>query len=519
MLGLDDFPRWAYEVAFASYAIIVTGVVLLERRKPTATLALVLALIFLPVVGLIAYLVFSRQRVRRRQRQRARRPIDPVEGTRNIASLETLPPDAPPMQRGLVQLALRTAAAPLRRADEVVLLDPPDEAWEATCEAISQATRTLHLEFYIWKDDETGRALVELLAQRAREGVRVRVLVDHFGSFGLSNSHFAPLTGAGGRVAIFGRLRIPIPRARLNFRNHRKIITVDGCVGFIGGLNVGNEYFHAGEARPVWRDTWIRMSGDAVVGLEAIFLDDWLASTGEVVDLEGQQPQQTHDIDARRPTRKPRAWRRRDERERRLRAANPFAPLPDRPVMSVGPLLQIIPSGPDIPVGSSIAAQFSAAIASAFRRAWIATPYFVPDEALLLILRTAALRGVDVRILVPDPAKNDARLVALASRSYYDELLEAGARIYEYQPGMLHSKYMVVDDIAAVGSANMDVRSFHLNYEVTAMFYDARVAERLAEEFEQDLGHADEIEPVDRLRLSLGARFLEGFARVWSPLM
>lgn len=521
MQALDDLPRWALEVGFVAYVVVVTALVLLERRRPTATLALLFALVFLPVVGLLAYLVLSQQRVRRRLRQRQRRAIKPFEGTRNIANLEVIPSDLPSQQRGLVRLALQTAAAPLRRAERVQLLTHARQAFEAVEQAIVSATRSIHLEFYIWRDDATGRRFVELLTRKAREGVKVRVLYDHLGSLGLSSDHFSDLRRAGGEVEIFGRLRLPmrLGRSRMNFRNHRKIMTVDGAIGFVGGLNVGDEYFGAGAEDHGWRDLFVQFEGDAVIGLEATFLEDWLATTGQVIDLAGQRPARAAGVDARRPPPR-RRWRSREnQRERKLREANPFAPLPDQPMSSAGPLVQVIPSGPDIPLASSVAAQFSASIASAQERAWIATPYLIPDEPLMLILRTAALRGVDVRILVPAPDKNDSQLVAFASRSYYDELLEVGCRLYEYTPGMLHAKYLIVDEVAAIGSANMDVRSFHINYEITAMFYDGRITSELADVFVADLENAHEVQAGARVALPFTTRLAEGAARVLSPLL
>lgn len=521
MQAFFDLPRWILELGFLGYALLVTALVLLERRRPTATLALVLTLVFLPVVGLLAYLLFSRRRVRRRIRQRQRRQIKPFEGTRNIANLEATPLDLSPPQRGLVRLALRTAASPLRRADRVDLLTDSKQAFAAVERAMLDARRTIHLEFYIWRDDETGRRFVEVLTRKAKEGVKVRVLYDHLGSLGLSDDHFAPLRAAGGEVAIFGRLRFPVRlgHSRVNFRNHRKIMTVDGAIGFVGGLNVGDEYFGAGVEEHGWRDLFVQFEGDAVIGLEATFLEDWLATTGQVIDLAGERARAAIGVDARRPAPRHHWVGRQRRRERILREADPFAPLPDRPMTSGGPLMQVIPSGPDIPVASAVAAQFSASIASARDRAWIATPYLIPDEPLMFILRTTALRGVDVRILVPAPHENDSKLVALASSSYYDELLESGCRIYEYAPGMLHAKYLIVDELAAIGSANMDVRSFHINYEITAMFYDARVTSQLAQVFMSDLEDSREVEAADRLDLPLLTRLAEGAARVMSPLL
>lgn len=511
---IEQIPRWVLELGFVAYAVVVSIVVLLERRRPTATLALLLSLLFLPVIGLITYVVFSRRRVRRKRDDRQQREIDPVADTVGIANVDQLPDGLPEEQRGLVRLALRSTAAPVRRATGVELLGTADAARESVLAAIQTATRCVHAEFYIWRDDEAGRAITAALTERAKAGIQVRVLIDQLGSWGLEREHFEALLAAGGELAIFGPVRVPIRlgRSRVNFRNHRKILTIDGSVGFVGGLNVGDEYFGSGAEADGWRDLFVRLEGDAVLGLEATFLDDWLVTTGHVVDLQGKRPEGTHALDARvqRSQRAPREA---------LRRANPFTPEDARPMRSEGPLTQVIPSGPDLPVAGAIAAQFSAAIAAAHDRAYIATPYFIPDEPLMLILRTAALRGVDVRILVPSPAHNDSRVVAYASRSYYDELLIAGCRLFEYRGGMLHSKYLIADDVCAIGSANMDVRSFHINYEITAMFYDAKVTADLAKIYEADLQQATEVRREDRTDPSLWQRLRENSARVLSPLL
>lgn len=511
---LDTFielPRWIYEVGFLLYVLVVTAVVVLERRRPTSTLAWLLVLVFLPVLGLLLYFLVGRRRIQRRIRRRELMGISALDGTRNMANLEALPSGLPDPQRGLVALALRTAAAPLRRADRVELLRTPTAAYEALVSAIDSATHCIHLEFYIWEDDEIGRAITARLTERARAGVKVRVLLDHLGSFGTPARHFAELRAAGGQIASFGRLRLlirPLRRSRINFRNHRKLVTVDGQLGFVGGINIGEEYL-GDDDEERWRDLQIAIEGDAVVGLEAVFVEDWLTSTGEILDMHGDEAPGTNEIDVRK----------RRHRSVDRNGIDPLAPAPDTPVESEGPMMQIIPSGPDLPLMSSVAAQLTAAVASAQQRCWIATPYFIPDEALNLILRTAALRGVDVRMLVPAARHNDQRLTAYASRSYYDALLASGCRIFEYD-GMLHAKYLIADQhVAAIGSANMDVRSFYINYEITAMFYNRSVTADLAAVFEHDLLRANEVTVDARGRLSLSGRFVESFARLLSPLL
>ena len=487
--------RWLIELLMLLYVIAVTGFVVLERRRPVSTMAWLLALIFVPGLGLAAYLIFGRYRVGRRRRLRARRAVNPTAATSQMMSFETSMNALEEPLRGLVRLALNVSDAPLRRATSVALLAEPRSAYLAMEEAMLAARHSIMLEYYIWRADEVGNRWIDLLCEKARAGVRVRLLIDDFGTLGSGPLLFERLRAAGGEVLVYGpmRLRLRWP-GRINFRNHRKIIVIDGTVGFTGGLNVGDEYLGRGPERRPWSDLHLRLTGDAVLGLHAIFLEDWLAATGETIDLNPDDPRIEREI---------------------------LAELFDRPPAgSIGPLVQIIPSGPDIAPGLGIAAQFVAAIATATDRCWIATPYFVPDDALNLALKTAALRGVDVRVLVPLPRNNDSRLVSFAARSYYDECLEAGCRIYEYLPGMLHAKYLLVDHtLAAIGSANMDVRSFYINYEVTAMLYDRGLTDQLAEVFRGQLAHALEVRREMRRRLPLTQRLGEAFARMLSPLL
>ncbi len=487
--------RWLLELLTLVWMVVITGFVVLERRRPVSTMAWLLALIFLPFVGLVLYVVFGRLRVRKRRRLRARRGVQPTTATSQLAPLETPLSELDPTLRGLVKLAMNATDAPLRRASTVDLLPVPEAAYDAMEAAILAAERSILLQYYIWRDDGVGNRWIDLLCDKARAGVQVRLLYDDFGCLASSNAMFERLRAAGGQVLPFGRLRLRLRwSGRINFRNHRKIMVVDGAIGFTGGLNVGDEYLGRAPDGRKWIDLHLRLTGDAVLGLHAIFLEDWLAATGETLDLSPDDPRIEKDI---------------------------LRELIERPFEgSCGPLIQIIPSGPDLMPGLGIAAQFVAAISTATERCWIATPYFVPDDALNLALKTAALRGVDVRVLVPLPRNNDSRLVSLAARSYYDEFIEAGVRIYEFIPGMLHSKYLLVDHtVAAIGSANMDVRSFYINYEVTAMLYDRGVTDQLAEVFTGYLSSALEVRRASRRRLPLYQRLGESIARTLSPLL
>lgn len=501
MSDWSDGAILAVELALIAYVLFAAISIVLERRRPTSTLAWILVLALLPVVGLVAYLLIGRRKARRHRRSRRRRELRPTEATAAIANLQRSPVDLPPQIAGLLRLALTRAAGPVRRADEVEFLSRADDPFAALERAIMAAEHRIHVQFYIWRGDDTGKRLIALLSERARAGVRVRLLYDDFGSIGTPLRHFEPLRAAGGQVARYGavRLRFARPSGRLDFRNHRKLVCIDGQLGFTGGINIGDEYRGTTRSGRVWTDILVRMSGDAVLGLEAVFIEDWLTATDELVELHSDLP------------------------------GAPAQSMVDRPVapmVSTGPLVQIISSGPDqAPEGrddnaSVIAATFVAAIGTALERVYIVTPYFIPDEALTLILQTAALRGVDVKILVPNVNDNDRRFVGVAARSYYDELLAAGCEIHEYSPGMLHSKYIVIDEtVAMIGSTNFDVRSLYLNYEVTAVFYDRTVARALAEVFAEDLRHGRKVEIADRANVPLHWRLAEGLARILSPLL
>ena len=272
-----------------------------------------------------------------------------------------------------------------------------------------------------------------------------------------------------GPAALWGRV--------LNFRNHRKILVVDGRIGFTGGINITDE--ENTQLRPdAWRDTHLRLEGPCVAQLQLVFLEDWCY--------------------AKKPA----------PSEPSLFATDPVAQ---------GDLVQILDSGPD-KEHETIKAAFFAAINMAASRAWLCTPYFIPDEAMSFALKAAALRGVDVRVLVPH--KSDSRTVSAAARSHYDPLLRAGVRIFEYQTRMLHAKTLVIDDwMGSIGTANFDNRSFRLNFEVTALVYSKRIAEELAANFERDLSDAKQVTVASRLRLPLSRRLFEGGARVLSPLL
>ena len=445
----------------------------LEKRSPEATLAWIVVLGFLPVVGVPIYLLIGPRRL---DRKRLRYGDLRLQLAAQICQLErgvALPPDV----LRQVRLGLHLDEAPVSTAAEIELFVDGRSAFAALAAGIESARRHVHLETYIYDPDATGRRLLELLAERARAGVRVRLLVDDVGARAGAR-FFAPLVAAGGQVARFNPPRFPLPWRRwIDFRTHRKIAVIDGHEGFLGGMNVSDSQTVGARGAPPWRDTHLRLRGDAVRALQRAFLENWHFGAGP----------------------------------------GP-AGLDDLPPSPPGPhRLQILRSGPDREV-HPIHEFLFAAIAGADERVWATTAYLVPDEPLLVALRSAAHRGVDVRLLVPE--RGDSRFVAAAARSYFENLLLSGVRIWEYGPAILHAKTMVVDrELAVVGSGNLDIRSFRLNFEIAAAIYGTAAADHLAAIFERDLTSA---RPVSAARLAarpLGPRLFDAGARLFAGLL
>ena len=474
-------PRllWGLEVA---WLVGAAAWLLLERRPPAATMAWFMGLAFLPVLGIPVYLYLGPRRLRRKRegRRRAKHASARLRVVRGEAG-GRVPPGSEPF----AHFASRLDVPPPLSATAVTLFSEGDAAWEALLAAFAAARDHIHLEYYIFASDRTGARVRDALVERARAGVRVRLLVDAAGSARLSGRFLAPLVEAGGRVARFN----PAFRGRssrlFNFRTHRKIVVCDGRVGFTGGINVIDNQSGAVRGEAAWRDTHLRLEGTAVAGLQAAFLDDWAYAD---------------------------PWRLPQVSEALHRCFFPeCAPGPH--------VVHVVPGGPDQDL-NAVAALYFAAITGARRRLWITTPYFVPDDAFAAALAGAALRGVDVQLLLP--ARSDNPLADAAGRTFHRDLLRAGAHIHLYQPRMIHAKAWVVDDqLALVGSANLDQRSLRLNFEVVAAVHGAATAAELAALFERDRALS-----VERLwrderedREPLSSRLVGSAARLLSPLL
>lgn len=427
--------------------------IVLQRRSPAATLAWILVLAVMPLVGIPVYLLlgprrFARKRLRLSLLRRARGAYLDAWDRATARDLSDL--------GQLARLAIRLEAPPPETARGLTLYTEGDPFFDAVEADVRAARHHVHVEMYIFERDACGARIRDALAAAARRGAEVRLLVDDAGSPRLGERFLRPLLDAGGLFERFNPMLLGRLRGNsANFRTHRKIVICDGRVGFVGGMNVSDDQSAAVRGAAAWRDTAVRIEGAAVHGLQLAFLENWAFATGVTGSpIPGDAAVRSY--------------------------------FPEEPAGELE--VQIVPSGPD-QAASVLAHLYVAAIGAARQRVWISTPYFVPDEPLVTALSSAALRGVDVRLLLP--RATDSRVVDAASRTYHDALVAAGARIWLYGPPMLHAKTCVVDeDVGLVGSANLDNRSLRLNFEVTAILYGPHPTAALAALFERDLALA-----------------------------
>ena len=451
---------------WAVYMVWLSGWIILQKREPVATLSWIMSLALLPLLGLLIYHLLGPQRIRRHRLKRmmARARVE----ERKLGPKLALEASA------LMRLAQSSSGFLPSTSERVQLLVDGVATFDALVAAIAQARCHVHLEYYIFDADVTGSRVRDALVDRARAGVKVRLLLDALGSSRASRQFLAPLLDAGAEVAFFHRFRLRrLLHPRLNLRSHRKIVVIDGHIGFTGGINIsdtGNEALH----RDAFHDLHLRMDGEAVRWLQLAFVEDWVYASGRVPNEAA-------------------LW----------------------PPLVVGPIAtQVLPAGPDSP-WETIHRVMLAALYQARQRVWLATPYFVPGEAARMALTSAALRGLDVRLLVP--LQSDSRLVSAAARSYFDELMAAGVRVFEY-PRMLHSKALLVDsDTCVLGSSNFDNRSFRLNFELCVLFEDNGVAIALEAIMASDWLNACEVTGPRQLRF--WPRLGEASARLLSPLL
>ena len=466
-------------LAWSAYIAVLSVWIVMQKRAPVSTMSWILSLALLPFAGFVIYYFLGPQRLKKQRLKRLRSRVS-ARAAADLALLRDAAQAGPLALRQLAALGTGACGLPVSSATAVELLSGGARTFDAIFEAIRAARDHVHIEYYIFEPDRIGTQLRELLIERARAGVTVRLLLDALGSKRIGRRFIAPMLEAGVAVALFHDTRIGRRlRPVTNYRTHRKIVVCDGRVGFTGGVNITDEE-DARTRADAYHDVHLRVEGNAVRWLQTTFLEDWSYATGET----------PHGSAAA------------------LARLLPLLPAGDIAV-------QIVTSGPDN-AQEAIHRMHVAAIHSASQRAWLTTPYFVPGEPGLMALTSAALRGVDVRLLVP--RRSDSQIVSAAARSYYDELIAAGVKVWEYKARMLHSKTLVVDDqCAMLGTANFDNRSFRLNFEVMAVVYGSALAGPLAAQFETDLHSAAAVR--GHRRQPFWRRLLDATARLFSPLL
>jgi cardiolipin synthase len=462
-------------LAVLNVAAILVGIpaVLTTKKGAISSVAWCLVILFLPLLGSLFFWVFGynylHRPLRRLRRHRSAFRIKRAVKHRD----EGLDPD----HTALAKIAFELDDALPTAGNGVVLYHDTCSAYAAILEAVAAARHHIHLEFYIFRADTVGQELLDLLTRKAREGIEVRLLYDSLGAFFLGRGAVRKLKKAGGKVGPFLPLNLFTSRLRVNLRNHRKVVLVDGKVAFTGGMNIGDEYLGR-TSLGYWRDQMVRVEGPVVSDLQRVFIEDWDFTTGE--DLKGAS----------------------------------YYPVQNR----VGNVLaQVVASGPDQEINVTREV-FFAAISSAKERLWISTPYFIPDPGLQDALYWACFRGVDVRLLMPQ--KGDHYMTMVASRYYWTDLLQRGVKIYLYRKGMMHSKVMTVDGkVGVIGSANMDPRSMFLNFELSTLFFDTAVTGELDTTFETDLQEAVQLDLKTFAKRSYWQRFQENAFRLFSPIL
>ncbi len=469
--------QWLYYALMSIYGVtivVILGIVISENRNPVKSLAWVTVLLLLPVIGIILYVFFGRsikntRMISRRNRKKLKR----LERSRPV-DIRRL--DLSEASRQQIRLARSLTGAYFYAGNDVEIFTDGKSKFDRLIEDIRNARSTINIQYYIFEDDNVGNRVADALIAKAREGVKIRLIYDHVGSFHVKNRFFRRLREAGIEAYPFFKVNFPLLGYRLNWRNHRKIVVIDSRIGYIGGMNVADRYIDGGPF-PLWRDTHLRIAGPGVASLEYSFAVDWNFMGQPLID---------HD--------------------------------PEASVEAVGNIgVQLISSGPTHQ-WSNVELMFHRAIANASERVFIQTPYFLPTEGLFKALVTAAMANVDVRIMIP--YKPDSSILRYASFSYITECLRAGIKIYFYRPGMLHSKVIIVDnELTSVGSTNFDFRSFEHNFEANLFLYSTDFNRRSAEVFLADQRQCSRVLAAEWKRRPLLRKWAESILRLLSPIL
>lgn len=473
-------------ILYVIFIAIVIVRILFDTRNDIKAMAYIMLVFFIPLFGALFYIVFGVNFWKKKRYAKKLMEDDMILDDLqtniqqyNDSMLQRI--EASDDERGeLAAMLIRDLQSPLTTNNKVKLLQNGEEKFPELLEAIENAKHHIHIEYYIFDNDEIGKQILDILVRKAKEGVKVRFIFDDFGSPTIKKKDLKMLQEAGVEAHPFYKVHFYILANRMNYRNHRKIVVVDGITGFVGGINVSDKYINNGKNKLYWRDTHLRIDGPGVYYLQYLFLSDWNFCA-----------------------------------ECKLKAEMDLFPTPKS--VENGTYMQIAASGPDSPQ-PTILFSILQMIFMAREEILITTPYFIPSESILHALRVAALSGLKVILLAP--GISDSKMVNAASKSYYDSLLDAGVQVYQYQRGFVHAKTMVCDSATAmVGTANMDNRSFDFNFEVCAIIYNRKLAEEMRQTFYEDLKDAEKIDETRWRNRPFLIKLSEKIARLLSPVL
>ncbi|SFF64480.1 cardiolipin synthase [Halobacillus alkaliphilus] len=479
----SEQPFFIRALAAAVYLIIVLSVcyvLILENRSPYKTLVWIYAILFFPVAGYIFFIYSGQLQVRGHlfdsKRRDNQRYLEPLIDKNTSSGWNQLNRE----EQFISNRIEEEAGFPINFSSEVSVLKDGDETFPAIKERLREAKDYIHMEYYTFRDDQIGQEIIDILKEKAELGLEVKVIFDAAGSIGMSGHAKRSMKKSGVEMACFHPIKSGFFTQKINFRNHRKIFVIDGDTAFVGGLNIGDEYLGRDPKIGFWRDTHLKVEGEAIRSLETIFMIDWSYLKDEVLDLDT------------------------------------YTPVQNTEELSTGGV-QILSSGPDANRGMISELYFNM-IANARHSVWIATPYFVPDKDIRTALSLAAKKGIDVKLMVPEIS--DGFLPKYATRSYFGKFLDKGIDIYQYEKGFMHQKIMIVDgQSASIGTANVDFRSLNLNFEVNAFLFRTSSVTSLIDNYKQDMEHSHKVDAKAYRNRGIVVRTKESFARLFSPAL
>ncbi len=475
-MAIPDILRIIAQVLYLITALGIVFVIVSENRNPIKTLSWVILLLFVPVVGIVIYYFFGRDT--RKQRLISRKIYKHIKKYPHGSFSFDEKKQVDIAYRPLVNLLNKNNNASLFDGNDILVFTNGEEKFDALYKDIEQAESFIHLQYYIFLNDTVGNRFKNLLIKKAKEGVIVRVLYDEVSNWKVDKKFYEEMSLSGVEIGGYLKVRFPLLTSRVNYRNHRKVVVIDGKIGYVGGMNIADRYLYGPRWGGPWRDTHIRIMGRGVYGLQSAFLMDWHVASKQMI-------------------------------------ASPKY-FPDMPSFNAN-LLQIAVDGP-IGQWRNLLQATIRIIASANRYVYIQTPYFLPTEGIAQALQTAALGGVDVRLMIPE--FSDTKATDYATRSYLDEMMRSGVRVYFYTKGFLHAKLLLSDDyVSVIGSANMDFRSFEHNFEVNAYIYDEEMAKRMKKIFFTDQQSCRRLILKEWRNRPRTEKFKESVLRLFSPLL